>query len=120
MFFKLDENQVNEIRASLYDVVEKIIEGLIGADTNTTGSFRGCNHSDLGQIKPAVICGTKELAIHLGCGKTKAFEIIKSEVLTKTKPAIQYRVGNKWFFNATELDECLSNDPNFLNSYRNK
>ena len=63
-------------------------------------------------IDAKVISGTQGLASFLGCGKTKAFEIIKSGVLKTT--GIQYQVGRCWKFNAKKLTEYINNNPNFL------
>ena len=62
--------------------------------------------------EPAVICSVEGLKNKLGCGKTKAFEIVKSGILVNA--GIQYRVGKKWMFNAKKLSDYLSEHPDFL------
>lgn len=59
-----------------------------------------------------IISSTEGLAEFLGCGKTKAFEIIKSGILKEA--GIQYRVGKCWKFNAEKLSEYLRAHPDFL------
>ena len=59
-----------------------------------------------------VISGTQGLADFLGCGKTKAFEIIKSGILKDA--GIQYQVGKCWKFNAQKLKKYLVENPVLL------
>ena len=67
---------------------------------------------DEGTAKIKVISSTEGLSNFLGCGKTKAFEIIKSGILKEA--GIQYRVGKCWKFNAEKLSEYLRAHPDFL------
>jgi len=52
------------------------------------------------------------LAKALGCGKTKANEIIQSNILKDL--GIQYAVGRTWKFNAKKLSDYLREHPDFL------
>lgn len=65
------------------------------------------NHSE-----SKVISGTAGLAEFLGCGKTKAFEIIKSGILKENQ--IQYMVGKSWKFNPEKLKQYLAEHPEGL------
>lgn len=59
-----------------------------------------------------VISGTQGLADFLGCGKTKAFAIIKSGILKRA--GIQYQVGKCWKFHAVKLRQFLAETPEIL------
>lgn len=65
-----------------------------------------------GTARLTVISSTEGLANFLGCGKTKAFEIIKSGILKEA--GIQYRVGKSWKFNAEKLEKYITEHPEFL------
>ena len=67
---------------------------------------------DNGSSAVRVISGTAGLAEFLGCGKTKAFAIIKGGVLKQA--GIQYKVGKCWKFNAERLSVFLKQNPDFL------
>ncbi len=62
--------------------------------------------------EPTVYSGVAGLAKALGCGKTKANEIIQSNILKDL--GIQYAVGRTWKFNAKKLSEYLREHPDFL------
>lgn len=68
--------------------------------------------ADEGTARLTVISSTEGLANFLGCGKTKAFEIIKSGILKEA--GIQYRVGKSWKFNAEKLEKYITEHPEFL------
>lgn len=69
--------------------------------------------SNAGFVKDEkVVSSTEGLANFLGCGKTKAFEIIKSGALKDA--GVQYRVGKCWKFNAEKLSKYLAEHPDFL------
>ena len=59
-----------------------------------------------------VISGVQGLADFLGCGKTKAMEIVNEGKLIEAK--IQYQVGRTWKFDAIKLREKLDKNPDFL------
>lgn len=59
-----------------------------------------------------VLSGTEALARFLGCGKSKAFEIISNGKLKDA--GIQYKVGRTWKFNAEKLEKYLAEHPDFL------
>ena len=60
-----------------------------------------------------LIKGINGLAEFLGCGITKAQNIMNSGVLQKRD--IAYRAGNRWRFNKTLLAELLQEEPEILN-----
>lgn len=60
-----------------------------------------------------LIKGINGLAEFLGCGSTKAQNIINSCVLQERD--IAYRAGNRWRFNKTLLTRLLEEEPEVLN-----
>lgn len=60
-----------------------------------------------------LIKGVNGLAEFLGCGSTKAQNIINSCVLQERD--IAYRAGNRWRFNKTLLTRLLEEEPEVLN-----
>ena len=60
-----------------------------------------------------LIKGVNGLAEFLGCGSTKAQNIINSGVLQERE--IAYRAGNRWRFNKTLLTRLLDEEPEILN-----
>ena len=60
-----------------------------------------------------LIKGISGLAEFLGCGSTKAQNIMNSGVLQER--AIAYRAGNRWRFNKTQLTRLLEEEPEILN-----
>lgn len=72
--------------------------------------------SEQSQIKNEpreLIKGVSGLAEFLGCGKTKAQNIMNSGVLQEQN--IAYRTGNRWRFNKTLLIRLLEQEPEILN-----
>lgn len=66
------------------------------------------------EVEPReLIKGVNGLAEFLGCGSTKAQNIINSGVLQERD--IAYRAGNRWRFNKTLLSELLQEEPEILN-----
>ena len=66
------------------------------------------------EVEPRdLIKGVNGLADFLGCGSTKAQNIINSGVLQERD--IAYRAGNRWRFNKTLLSELLQEEPEILN-----
>lgn len=59
-----------------------------------------------------IIKGVEGLAKFLGCGKTKAQDILNKEILQKAGVAI--RAGKGWRFNKEKLEEFLRNNPTAL------
>lgn len=57
----------------------------------------------------AIIKGVEGLAKYLGCGKTKAQDIINSGKLQKA--GIAYRAGKGWRFNSEKLDAFIKDNP---------
>ncbi len=60
-----------------------------------------------------LIKGVKGLAEFLGCGVTKAQNIMNSGVLQERD--IAYRAGNRWRFDKNLLNRLLKDDPEVLN-----
>jgi len=60
-----------------------------------------------------LIKGINGLADFLGCGSTKAQNIINSGILRERD--IAYRAGNRWRFNKTLLTRLLEEEPEILN-----
>ena len=59
-----------------------------------------------------IIKGVEGLGKYLGCGTTKAQEILNSGLL---KPnAVAYRSGKAWRINAEKLDKLLADNPNIF------
>ena len=59
-----------------------------------------------------IIKGVVGLGEYLGCGTTKAQEILNSGLL---KPnAVAYRNGKAWRINAEKLDKLLADNPNIF------
>jgi hypothetical protein len=66
------------------------------------------------EVEPReLIKGVNGLAEFLGCGITKAQNIINSKVLQERD--IAYRAGNRWRFNKTLLTRLLEEEPEILN-----
>jgi hypothetical protein len=66
------------------------------------------------EVEPReLIKGVNGLAEFLGCGSTKAQNIINSGVLQERE--IAYRAGNRWRFNKTLLTRLLDEEPEILN-----
>jgi len=66
------------------------------------------------EVEPReLIKGVNGLAEFLGCGITKAQNIINSQVLQERD--IAYRAGNRWRFNKTLLIRLLEEEPEILN-----
>jgi len=60
-----------------------------------------------------LIKGINGLAEFLGCGTTKAQNIMNFGVLQERD--IAYRAGNRWRFNKTQLTRLLEEEPEILN-----
>lgn len=66
------------------------------------------------EVEPReLIKGINGLADFLGCGTTKAQNIINSGILQERNVA--YRAGNRWRFNKTLLTRLLEEEPGILN-----
>lgn len=66
------------------------------------------------EVEPReLIKGINGLADFLGCGTTKAQNIINSGILQERN--IAYRAGNRWRFNKTLLTRLLEEKPEILN-----
>ena len=66
------------------------------------------------EVEPReLIKGINGLADFLGCGSTKAQNIINSGILRERD--IAYRAGNRWRFNKALLTRLLEEEPEILN-----
>ena len=71
------------------------------------------------EVEPRdLIKGVNGLAEFLGCGSTKAQNIINSGVLRERD--IAYRAGNRWRFNKALLTRLLEEEPEILNGVCSK
>ena len=61
------------------------------------------------EIEDAIIKGVEGLAVFLGCGKTKAQEILNSNVLQEA--GIAYRMGRGWRLNKEKLSSFMNDNP---------
>ena len=61
------------------------------------------------EIEDSIIKGVEGLALTLGCGKTKAQEILNSNVLQKE--GIAYRMGKGWRLNKEKLSSFMNENP---------
>jgi len=61
------------------------------------------------EIEDAIIKGVEGLAVALGCGKTKAQEILNSNVLQEAR--IAHRIGRGWRFSKEELSSFVKDNP---------
>lgn len=61
------------------------------------------------ETEDAIIKGVDGLAVALGCGKTKAQEILNSKVLQEAK--IAYRMGRGWRFDKEKLSSFVKDNP---------
>lgn len=58
-----------------------------------------------------IIKGVEGLAKYLGCGKTKAQDIINKNIEVLKSLGIAYPTGKRWRFRKKELDEFLKKNP---------
>lgn len=63
-----------------------------------------------------LIKGINGLAEFLGCGSTKAQNIMNSGILQERE--IAYRTGKRWRFNKVQLTKLLNEEPEILNCTR--
>ena len=71
------------------------------------------------EVEPReLIKGVNGLADFLGCGSTKAQNIINSGILRERD--IAYRAGNRWRFNKKQLTRLLEEEPEILNGVCSK
>ena len=71
------------------------------------------NQSELENDPRELVKGIKGLAEYIGCGITKAQNIMNSGILQKHD--IAYRAGNRWRLNKTLLSKLLREEPEILN-----
>ena len=102
-----DKKEVmKELLTTMYEAQKELLRLLIEESEESKQS----------QIKDEpreLIKGINGLAEFLGCGTTKAQNIMNSGVLQERE--IAYRAGNRWRFNKTLLAELLQEEPEILN-----
>lgn len=86
------------------ELLELLLQVIEEEETNTTPSK---------EEPRELIKGIRGLAEFLGCGSTKAQNIMNSGILQERE--IAYRAGNRWRYNKTLLTELLLEDPEILN-----
>lgn len=75
----------------------------------TTDNQQNTETRDTEMEDDAIIKGVEGLAVALGCGKTKAQEILNSNVLQKA--GIAYRMGKGWRLNKEKLSSFMKENP---------
>ena len=75
----------------------------------TTDNQQNTETRDTEMEDDDMIKGVEGLAVVLGCGKTKAQEILNSKILQKAR--IARRVGRGWRFNKEELSSFIKDNP---------
>ena len=104
-----DKKEVmKELLTTMYEAQKELLRLLIEESE--------AEESKQSQIKDEprdLIKGVNGLADFLGCGSTKAQNIINSGILRERD--IAYRAGNRWRFNKTLLTRLLEEEPEILN-----
>ena len=99
---------MKELLTTMYEAQKELLRLLIEESE--------AEESKQSQIKDEpreLIKGVNGLADFLGCGSTKAQNIINSGILRERD--IAYRAGNRWRFNKTLLTRLLEEEPEILN-----
>lgn len=86
------------------ELLELLLQVIEEEGTNTTPSK---------EEPRELIKGISGLAEFLGCGSTKAQNIMNSGILQERE--IAYRAGNRWRYNKTLLAELLQEEPEIFN-----
>lgn len=86
------------------ELLELLLQVIEEEETNTTPSK---------EEPRELIKGIRGLAEFLGCGNTKAQNIMNSGILQERD--IAYRAGNRWRFNKIRLTRLLDEEPEILN-----
>ena len=104
-----NKNEVmKELLTTMYEAQKELLRLLI-EESETEES----KQSQIKDEPRELIKGVKGLDKFLGCGSTKAQNIINSGVLQERE--IAYRAGNRWRFNKTLLTRLLEEEPEILN-----
>ena len=104
-----DKNEVmKELLITMYEAQKELLRLLI-EEFETEES----KQSQIKDEPRELIKGINGLADFLGCGTTKAQNIMNSGVLQERE--IAYRAGNRWRFNKTLLTRLLEEEPEILN-----
>lgn len=86
------------------ELLELLLEGFKAETTNKVQEYDDPRE---------LIKGINGLAEFLGCGSTKAQNIMNAGILQERD--IAYRAGNRWRFNKTLLTKLLKEEPEILN-----
>lgn len=104
-----DKKEVmKELLTTMYEAQKELLRLLI-----EESEAEESKHSQIKDEPRELIKGINGLAEFLGCGTTKAQNIMNSGVLQERE--IAYRAGNRWRFNKTLLAELLQEEPEILN-----
>ena len=104
-----DKKEVmKELLTTMYEAQKELLRLLI-EESETEES----KQSQIKDEPRDLIKGVNGLADFLGCGSTKAQNIINSGILRERD--IAYRAGNRWRFNKTLLSRLLEQEPEILN-----
>ena len=104
-----DKKEVmKELLTTMYEAQKELLRLLI-EESETEES----KQSQIKDEPRELIKGINGLAEFLGCGTTKAQNIMNSGVLQDRD--IAYRAGNRWRFNKTLLIRLLEEEPEILN-----
>ncbi len=104
-----DKNEVmKELLITMYEAQKEFLRLLI-EEFETEES----KQSQIKDEPRELIKGINGLADFLGCGTTKAQNIMNSGVLQERE--IAYRAGNRWRFNKALLTRLLEEEPEILN-----
>ena len=107
---------MKELLTTMYESAcaqKELLEMLLG-ESETEES----KQSQIKDEPRELIKGINGLADFLGCGTTKAQNIINSGILQERN--IAYRAGNRWRFNKTLLTRLLEEEPEILNGVCSK
>ena len=104
-----DKKEVmKELLTTMYEAQKELLRLLI-EESETEES----KQSQIKDEPRDLIKGVNGLADFLGCGSTKAQNIINSGILRERD--IAYRAGNRWRFNKTLLTRLLEEEPEIFN-----
>jgi hypothetical protein len=92
-------------------VTDKIETDVEDIEPTQTPQIHEPNTAPQGEDK-LIIKGVIGLGKYLGCGTTKAQEILNSEVLKHD--GVAYRNGRSWRINAEKLDKLLADNPDIF------
>ena len=102
---------IKELLKTMYEsaCAQKELLGLLIDEFETEES----SQLETGNEPRELIKGINGLAEYLGCGTTKAQDIMNSGILQERD--IAYRAGKRWRFNKVLLTKLLQEEPEILN-----